>query len=518
MSQVFISYSRRDIEFVQRLAEDLQAAGLTVWYDLSGLDGGTQWGIEIQSAIENSQYFLVVLSPSSLASKWVQREFLYAEDFEIKVIPLQYQPCRLPMWLRDVQLIDMQGENYRNNFGRLLKSLGVGQPMGKKPAKEEMETKAGLDAGAIEQKAVQEKQARLAEEERLREQARQEQIATGIMAQKEAEAKDQQEQQEKLRQAKIEQKLRKQAEREKIKAVNQARRAEAWQKWKPRLPRLAGFVGLGLLGILVIAGLYFLLPLLTAGKGTVPQPSGTAATVTPRPSLITIASPTITNTATLRPTATATPLPSWVTGFSEPILNAIGDRTPDFLDDFSTINPDWNLNIYNPGIDCSNSLAGVYNEILRLKADPGGCYAKADLSSGIKMVNFVIQVDVDFEQLSSGYSVDISMWNNQVISLSSDGQWSSYACISECKKINEGKIKINTADPVTINYVTFGYRNAFYVNKDPVAYFDQSVPGTNHWFGLSVSGEGVSSNNMVEIDNVKIWDLDQVPGLADLLK
>jgi hypothetical protein len=51
MTQVFISYSRKDLAFVERLANDLQAAGLEVWYDLSGLDGGTRWGREIQSAI-----------------------------------------------------------------------------------------------------------------------------------------------------------------------------------------------------------------------------------------------------------------------------------------------------------------------------------------------------------------------------------------------------------------------------------------------------------------------------------
>ena len=34
--QVFISYSRRDLAFVEGLAADLQAAGLDVWYDLSG--------------------------------------------------------------------------------------------------------------------------------------------------------------------------------------------------------------------------------------------------------------------------------------------------------------------------------------------------------------------------------------------------------------------------------------------------------------------------------------------------
>jgi hypothetical protein len=85
MGQVFISYSRKDINFIKRLAADLQAAGLTAWYDLSGLDGGTTWGSEIQSAIEKSQFFVVVLSPNSLNSKWVQREFLFAESCNLRV-------------------------------------------------------------------------------------------------------------------------------------------------------------------------------------------------------------------------------------------------------------------------------------------------------------------------------------------------------------------------------------------------------------------------------------------------
>ena len=243
MSQVFISYSRRDIEFVQRLAEDLQAAGLTVWYDLSGLDGGTQWGIEIQSAIEKSQYFLVVLSPSSLASKWVQREFLYAEDFEIKVIPLQYQPCRLPMWLRDVQLIDMQGENYKNNCWTLAEVAGGGAANGQKTT-----GRVGNQSQGWKPRRSKKGQYRRSRPGRNRSQP-------GSWLKKAPMPGSGWSRQEKLRQAKAEQNLRKQAGQEQTNAVNQARRAEAWQKWKPRLPRLAGFVGLGLLGMLVLAGL-----------------------------------------------------------------------------------------------------------------------------------------------------------------------------------------------------------------------------------------------------------------------
>lgn len=35
MTQVFISYSHKDLDFVEQLAADLKVAGLDVWYGLS---------------------------------------------------------------------------------------------------------------------------------------------------------------------------------------------------------------------------------------------------------------------------------------------------------------------------------------------------------------------------------------------------------------------------------------------------------------------------------------------------
>ena len=44
MKKLFISYSRKDLGFVEKLAEDLQQAGYDVWYDLTDLEGlGRIW-------------------------------------------------------------------------------------------------------------------------------------------------------------------------------------------------------------------------------------------------------------------------------------------------------------------------------------------------------------------------------------------------------------------------------------------------------------------------------------------
>jgi len=125
MAQVFISYSRKDLVFVERLARDLEAAGLDVWYDLSGLEVGTRWGLEIQDAIRKSRYIIIVLSPNSVVSEWVEREFIYASNHKLKIIPLIYKPCDLPLWSVTMHYIDMHGKNYRDHFGELLKVLGL---------------------------------------------------------------------------------------------------------------------------------------------------------------------------------------------------------------------------------------------------------------------------------------------------------------------------------------------------------------------------------------------------------
>ena len=135
MTQVFISYSRRDLAFVKKLAADLQAAGLDVWYDLSGLEGGQRWRIEIEKAIRASQFVLVVLSPDSTISEWVEREYLFANNLKKQIIPLFYKPCDLPLYYLNVHYIDVQDKNYKRNFDEILHALGV-QSVVPKPAPE----------------------------------------------------------------------------------------------------------------------------------------------------------------------------------------------------------------------------------------------------------------------------------------------------------------------------------------------------------------------------------------------
>ncbi len=129
--KLFISYSRRDLAFVERLARDLTKAGHTVWYDLSNLEGGDRWGVEIQNAIRQSEVALVVISPSSVASEWVEKEFLYASNRHLRVVPLLYQACELPLWLLNIHYIDVQGGNYQQNFPHILRVLAGAPQAGK---------------------------------------------------------------------------------------------------------------------------------------------------------------------------------------------------------------------------------------------------------------------------------------------------------------------------------------------------------------------------------------------------
>lgn len=123
MAQVFISYSRKDLSFVEQLATDLKNAGFDVWYDISGIGGGSRWRVAIENAIRSSQFAIVVLSPDSTASEWVEREFLFASNLKRKIIPLYYRHCELPLNYLNLNYIDVQGDHYRENFDEIMRAL-----------------------------------------------------------------------------------------------------------------------------------------------------------------------------------------------------------------------------------------------------------------------------------------------------------------------------------------------------------------------------------------------------------
>ena len=67
--EVFISYSRKDKEFVRRLDEELKRRDREAWVDWEGIPPGDTWEKTIYGAIESTHTFIFVLTPDSIASE-----------------------------------------------------------------------------------------------------------------------------------------------------------------------------------------------------------------------------------------------------------------------------------------------------------------------------------------------------------------------------------------------------------------------------------------------------------------
>lgn len=257
-------------------------------------------------------------------------------------------------------------------------------------------------------------------------------------------------------------------------------------------------------GVLVVVALVVMFSL-KVFKGSVPAAKTQVLLSSEKP---------IQQTATsIMHTATATPLPV-VYAFSEPILAAIKDREPDFQDDFSKVKPDWTFEVHNPGVDCPNTSMKITNGKMQIKVD-SECGAFANLLN-LHLYNYVVQVDMDLQQLEKSYNADITISGykcslQRLLYIHSNGQWDLYLC----DFYKTGFASFDPSDPVTITMISNGKENAIYVNAVPVIYFiDNEKPSKDNYLSLVLEGKVRStSNNTVEFDNLKVWDLDKIENL-----
>jgi adenylate cyclase len=109
MARVFLSYAREDIETARSLAGVLSDAGQTIWWDRH-VHGGANFSTEIERELKDADVVMVLWSPASLASAWVQDEAAEGRDSG-RLVPAVLNSVKPPLGFRQLQCIDLSSWN-----------------------------------------------------------------------------------------------------------------------------------------------------------------------------------------------------------------------------------------------------------------------------------------------------------------------------------------------------------------------------------------------------------------------
>ena len=222
----------------------------------------------------------------------------------------------------------------------------------------------------------------------------------------------------------------------------------------------------------------------------------------PVPSLTpTISStPAASVTASPRPPYTATPEPGWVTGFAQPILEAIVDRPPDFQDDFGPGSAGW-----QSSQNCGKQISYGDGELVITH-----CVASRP---NINFTDFVIEFDArilpgsansskwlfryrDMGGFYDAGSLGHSIWiySTRKVMLGFNDVWNgptSYDFLAAAKAGNE------TNHLVVIGK---GPTMAVFINDAPLFSIDAPVPQYGEFVFWSMEA-------VLGIDNLKVWNI-----------
>ncbi|MBI3915120.1 MAG: TIR domain-containing protein [Chloroflexi bacterium] len=127
MADVFISYSRKDRDFVRALHDALKKRNRDTWVDWEGIPPTAKWLAEIYDGIEKADTFVFVISPDSVASETCQKEIAHAAKHNKRIVPIvrrEVGPKDVPPPLGDYQWIFFGADDdFELKFQELLHAL-----------------------------------------------------------------------------------------------------------------------------------------------------------------------------------------------------------------------------------------------------------------------------------------------------------------------------------------------------------------------------------------------------------
>src|ERR1700741_2531002 len=117
--RVFISYARRDgEEFATRLRLRMlrEEPEITLWQDRAELEGGVGWWKQIEEAIDQVRFLVIVMTPAAMQSEMTRKEWRYARQRGVNVYPVkgcldtELESASLPKWMAKAHFFDSDKE------------------------------------------------------------------------------------------------------------------------------------------------------------------------------------------------------------------------------------------------------------------------------------------------------------------------------------------------------------------------------------------------------------------------
>jgi hypothetical protein len=130
MERIFISYSREDLDFVKRLTGDLKRHEIRFWIDFQDIKAGHDFADGIWKGLKQCEWMLLVISPASMASMQVDREWKYFIGKQKPIIPVLIKPMDdIHYLISSLQYIDFYVNDYKEALAQLVNRILINTKM-----------------------------------------------------------------------------------------------------------------------------------------------------------------------------------------------------------------------------------------------------------------------------------------------------------------------------------------------------------------------------------------------------
>ena len=130
MADVFISYATEERARADEVRRELEALGLSVFFDAERLESGDVWSDVIDRELKSAGAVVALWSPHALSRPWVKKECALAMQRNV-LAPALLEPVSdldMPVQFSDLQRVDLtdfHGAADHPGWGKLIRAQNI---------------------------------------------------------------------------------------------------------------------------------------------------------------------------------------------------------------------------------------------------------------------------------------------------------------------------------------------------------------------------------------------------------